>query len=243
MGYSRPKRKNSKKCPADRRQKKTDEKPSAGNRSGIKRQRRSQCRKKREGNMKKAALVLASGSPRRHEILAAAGYDFTWMSPDADEIKDGAPAERLVLENARRKAEAALKELQGAAVLCADTVVCLDGEILGKPKTPERAREMLSRLSAKSHEVMTGWVITNGEKTESGVEICRVTMRSITPDEIEGYIATGSPLDKAGAYGIQDAGGMFVSAIDGDYYTVMGLPICAVSCALREKFGILPFEK
>ncbi len=194
--------------------------------------------------MKKAALVLASGSPRRREILAAAGYDFTWMSPDADEIKGGAPAERLVLENARRKAEAALKELQGAAaVLCADTVVCLDGEILGKPKTPERAREMLSRLSAKSHEVMTGWVITNGEKTESGVEICRVTMRSITPDEIEGYIATGSPLDKAGAYGIQDAGGMFVSAIDGDYYTVMGLPICAVSCALREKFGILPFEK
>lgn len=194
--------------------------------------------------MKKAALVLASGSPRRREILTAAGYDFTWMSPDADEIKNGAPADKLVLENARRKAEAALKELPDCTtVLCADTVVCLDGEILGKPKTPERAREMLGRLSAKSHEVMTGWVITNGEKTESGVETCRVTMRRITPDEAEGYIATGSPLDKAGAYGIQDAGGMFVSAIDGDYYTVMGLPICAVSCALREKFGILPFEK
>lgn len=186
-------------------------------------------------------LILASGSPRRREILAGAGYDFRWVSPKAEEVSKGLSPEELVAENARRKARAAL-ETEDGVILCADTVVCLEDEILGKPGEREAARKMLEKLSGKTHLVITGWILCDGEKTVRGCEKCEVSMRRITEEELSGYLDTGSPLDKAGAYGIQDAGGMFVESISGDYYTVMGLPLCSVSKALREEFGILPFR-
>ena len=186
-------------------------------------------------------LILASGSPRRREILAGAGYDFRWISPKAEEVSKGLSPEELVAENARRKAQAAL-ETEDGVILCADTVVCLEGEILGKPGEREAARKMLEKLSGKTHLVITGWILCDREKAVRGCEKCEVSMRRITEEELSGYLDTGSPLDKAGAYGIQDAGGMFVESISGDYYTVMGLPLCSVSKALREEFGILPFS-
>lgn len=192
--------------------------------------------------IKNKKLILASGSPRRCEILRMAGYTFSQMSPDADEADGGMEPSALALENSRRKAAAALRECRGV-VVCADTVVVIDGEILGKPKSTENAVEMLCRLSGKTHTVITGWTVSDGEKTKSGTSVTEVTMRRIEPFEIGAYVATGSPLDKAGAYGVQDAGGMFVSGIKGDFYTVMGLPLCEISQVLREEFSIVPFEE
>lgn len=186
-------------------------------------------------------LVLASGSPRRREILAMAGYKFIQISPDADEADGGMTPSELVRENSRRKADAALRMCEGVMV-CADTVVVVDGEILGKPKSKAHAREMLERLSGRTHTVITGWTVSDGEKTVCETSVTDVTMRKIQPFEIDAYIASGSPMDKAGAYGVQDAGGMFISGIQGDYYTVMGLPLCEISQVLRESFGIVPFE-
>lgn len=187
-------------------------------------------------------LILASGSPRRREILQMAGYTFSQMSPDADECDGGMEPSALAIENSRRKTAAALGECSGV-VVCADTVVVIDGEILGKPKSTENAVEMLCRLSGRTHTVITGWTVSDGEKTKSGASVTEVTMRRIEPFEIGAYVATGSPMDKAGAYGVQDAGGMFVSGIKGDFYTVMGLPLCEISQVLREEFGIVPFEE
>ena len=106
-------------------------------------------------------LILASGSPRRREILASAGYDFRWVSPKAEEVSKGLSPEELVAENARRKARAAL-EAEDGVILCADTVVCLEGEILGKPGEREAARKMLEKLSGKTHLVITGWILCDG---------------------------------------------------------------------------------
>lgn len=169
-------------------------------------------------------LILASGSPRRREILEMAGYSFTQMSPDAPEADGGMEPADLARENSRRKAAAALSLCDGV-IVCADTVVVIDGEILGKPKSESDAKNMLRRLSGRTHRVMTGWTVCDGERSVSGCSVAEVTMREILPDEIDAYVATGSPLDKAGAYGVQDRGGMFVSGIKGDFYTVMGLPL------------------
>lgn len=187
-------------------------------------------------------LILASGSPRRREILAMAGYEFLQISPDADEADGGMSPSELARENSLRKVRAALEVCEGV-VVCADTVVVIDCEILGKPKSEENAKEMLERLSGRTHTVITGWTVSDGEKTVSSSSVTEVTMRKIQPFEIDAYVATGSPMDKAGAYGVQDAGGMFVSGINGDFYTVMGLPLCEISQVLREDFGIVPFEK
>lgn len=189
--------------------------------------------------MKNYKLTLASGSPRRYEILKGVGYDFEVIKPCSDEIGDGVP-EDVVLYNANSKADAAKKMTDGV-IICADTVVALGDRILGKPKTPERAYEMLRSLSGNTHRVLTGFVVTDGEKSVEGVEIATVTMRRLHDDEINAYIASGSPLDKAGAYGIQDFGGLFVTKIDGDYYNVMGLPLCRIADILRTEFDILPF--
>jgi len=188
--------------------------------------------------MEKRKLILASGSPRRREILEGAGYGITVCVPKAEEISEGAPSD-IVLKNALLKAEAA-KEICRGVIICADTVVALEGKILGKPHTAENAERMLRLLSGKTHTVHTGYAVCDGEKTVSGVCVTKVFFREITDYEIEKYIATGSPLDKAGAYGIQDMGGMFISSVEGDYYTVVGLPICEISEVLRRDFGIVP---
>lgn len=186
-------------------------------------------------------LILASASPRRREILTMAGYVFDVISPDADEVTGGPDPRELTVENSKLKAGAALKTGEGVFI-CADTVVAVGNEILGKPHTEERAREMLRLLSGKSHSVITGYTVTDGETSVSGYVETKVTMRHLFDDEIEKYVLSGEPLDKAGAYGVQGSAGVFVSKIEGDYYTVVGLPLCRISEILREKFNIFPFQ-
>lgn len=186
-------------------------------------------------------LILASASPRRREILSMAGYRFTVLAPEVDERAPGLPPDDLVQELSRRKAAAAAA-LAGPddVILAADTVVALDGEILGKPGSGKRATQMLRSLSGKVHTVYTGFTIADKTTAVTRAAAAQVTMREITQEEIDAYVATGSPLDKAGAYGIQEAAGMFVQSLQGDYYTIMGLPICPVSVLLRDTFGITP---
>ena len=192
-------------------------------------------------------FVLASASPRRKELFEKIAENFEIDAARGEERADKSlPPAEYAETLARHKAEevAAKKEHAGKIVLGADTVVAIGGGILGKPKSEEEAKAMLRLLSGKEHSVFTGvcLIFPDGGKIVRHDET-KVKFKPVTEEFIRDYVAGGSPMDKAGAYGIQDAGGMFVSAIDGDYYTVMGLPICAVSCALREKFGILPFEK
>ena len=192
--------------------------------------------------MKNKNIVLASASPRRREILEMAGYVFSVISPQCNEVKEGLLPCELVVENSKRKAAAAM-EMENGVIICADTVVVLDGKILGKPNGEKGAFEMLSSLSGRDHSVVTGYTVTDGEKTVSGFVETRVFMRHICDDEIESYIKKFSPLDKAGAYGIQEAAGMFVSKIEGDYYNVVGLPLSKISEVLRESFGVFAFMK
>ena len=172
-------------------------------------------------------LVLASGSPRRRELLDRLELDYEVREPDIDETRrpDEDPAayvERL----ARAKAEAAAGD--GLIVVAADTAVVHEGKVLGKPVHPEEARSMLRRLQGDSHEVFTGvavgW-IEDGLRVESLVDVSRVTMLPMTQEEIAWYVGTGEPLDKAGSYALQGLGGMFVSKIVGSPSTVVGLPI------------------
>lgn len=192
--------------------------------------------------MKKRKLILASASPRRREILESAGYVFSVISPDCDEVSDGLSPAELVVENSKRKAQAALTMEKGV-IICADTVVAAKGKILGKPGNAERAAAMLDMLSDDSHSVITGYTVTDGEKTVSGFVETKVFMRKIHPDERDRYIEVNRPFDKAGAYGIQEAAGMFVSKIEGDYYNVVGLPLSKISEVLREEFFICAFMK
>lgn len=190
--------------------------------------------------MKTKKLILASGSPRRREILESAGYVFTVITPDADEVKEGPSPKDLATKNSELKAKAAVKLTDGI-IICADTVVSLGDKILGKPENEENAKEMLRALSNNTHTVITGYTVTDGEKFISGHVKTEVTMRRIHEDEIESYVTLCSPLDKAGAYGIQEAAGMFVSGISGDYYNVVGLPLSKISEILREEFDLCAF--
>lgn len=183
-------------------------------------------------------LILASGSPRRRELLTQIGLTFSVHPADVDETLDPAWTAREAVERlSARKAEAVAAEFPDDLILAADTVVSLDEKILGKPKTPEDAAAMLSALSGRSHKVYTGFTLRRGEKTVTRSEATAVTFRPLTRDEIAAYIATGEPMDKAGAYGIQGLGGVLITGIEGDYFNVMGLPICALSQALGEEFG------
>lgn len=192
--------------------------------------------------MKNRNLILASASPRRREILESAGYVFSVISPDCEEVCGGLPPEELTVENSKRKAAAALLTEKGV-IICADTVVAVNGKILGKPGNAKRAAEMLDMLSEAAHSVITGYTVTDGEKAVSGYVETKVFMRKIHSDERDRYIEVQRPFDKAGAYGIQEAAGMFVSKIEGDYYNVVGLPLSKISEILREDFSLCAFMK
>lgn len=184
-------------------------------------------------------IILASGSPRRRELLTQMGLSFRVLVSDADETADKAlpPAEQVSLIS-RRKAEAVAAEAgPDALVIAADTIVALDGEVMGKPHSREEAVQMLARLQGKTHQVYTGLTLQEGSRTETCVECTAVTFRPMTAAEIQAYVATGEPMDKAGAYGIQGFGGMFVEGIQGDYFNVMGLPICRLGKVLQS-FGV-----
>lgn len=179
-------------------------------------------------------LILASQSPRRRELLAQMGLRFTVHAADIDETMDpGLPAGQEVARVSRAKALAIARGPEDV-VIAADTVVVCQGKILGKPHTPERAVEMLELLSGRDHQVLTGCTVLRGETVLSHLETTHLYFRPLSAEEIAAYVATGEPLDKAGAYGIQGLGGLFVRRLEGDYYNVMGLPLCALTGLLRQ---------
>jgi septum formation protein len=176
-------------------------------------------------------LILASASPRRRELLSQIGVVF---DVDAAHVDEGDDPRVNAVEKAR--AAAARHRGEDAVVLGADTEVVLDGSVLGKPGGDAHAREMLRRLSGRSHAVVTAYALvdcTTGRELVRSVET-EVTFRHLTDDDIDAYVATGEPLDKAGAYGIQGRGAVLVDRIDGDYFTVVGLPLADLAAALRD---------
>lgn len=175
-------------------------------------------------------LLLASSSPRRSDLLAMAGYEFTAVPVSVSETYlHGTPPMQIVEQLASRKAQAAAKQHPQDVVLAADTIVVYKGRILGKPKDGEMAKTMLKLLSGNVHQVYTGYCVISGRKLFSGHEVTSVEFYTLTKEEIDRYVASGEPLDKAGAYGIQGKGALFVKRIDGDFYNVIGLPIAKIN--------------
>ena len=191
-----------------------------------------------EGNMLEhnlpAPLILASGSPRRRELLAKLGYTFETCSPDVDEHVSGHPRD-IVETLARRKAAAAAKHYERGIIIASDTLVSLDGAPLGKPEDEADARRMLHALSGREHEVFSGVCVLDARTgwARSCAARTGVTFRMLTDEEIDDYIRTGEPMDKAGAYGIQGGAGKFVEALDGSFENVMGFPVAEVEALLR----------
>ena len=176
-------------------------------------------------------IVLASGSPRRRELLVACGYDVDVHVPGVAEGR--APGEapaQMVVRLAQEKARTA-RTAEGL-VVAADTTVVLDGQVLEKPADDADARAMLRRLSGRTHEVLTGWCVRGPRGERSGVVATAVTFRPLTDAEIDAYVASGEPRDKAGAYGIQGRGGALVDVVHGSYPNVVGLPVAEVVHAL-----------
>ena len=179
-------------------------------------------------------VILASQSPRRKELMGLFHIPFTVRVSDADESMDPklSPAEAVGLVS-RRKAEAVTREGDDL-VIAADTIVVCGGEILGKPKDTEDAYRMLRLLSGRDHQVMTGMTLLRGQTCRTVTEITDIHFRELSDREIHAYIRTGEPMDKAGSYGIQGGAALFAQHLVGDYYNVMGLPVCRLSQLLRE---------
>ena len=171
-------------------------------------------------------LILASGSPRRRELLARMGYRFEILVPDVDEHVEG-PAREVVGILSLRKARAAAAQLSDGIVIASDTLVSLNGEALGKPADAQDARRMLLELSGNTHEVFTGVALIDAAsgRTLSRVVRTGVRFRDLSDEEICAYIRTGEPMDKAGAYAIQGGAHGFVEALDGSYENVIGFPV------------------
>ncbi len=185
-------------------------------------------------------LVLASGSPRRKELLAAAGYRFTIVVPRVSEISGVQLTIReVVLSNAIRKGRAVLREQPGAIVLAADTLVALDGETIGKPADLEAAVKTLRRLSGRTHLVCTAVFIGRAGRWRSVCAMSQVRFRRLSGAQIRRYVAKINPLDKAGAYAAQEPGGEIIARIEGSFSNVVGLPMEETGRLLRE-FGVEP---
>lgn len=186
-------------------------------------------------------LILASQSPRRRRLLEHLGLDFeVIVSPAEEVIRDDLSPSALVQQLATDKALPVANQHPEALTLAADTLVVLDGDILGKPEDTEEARTLLARLSDATHTVVTGIALHHPmtERRVTAVEATNVTFAPLSEAEIDAYVATGSPLDKAGGYGIQDDyGALFVARIVGDYYNVVGLPLHRLYRTLRQHFA------
>lgn len=181
------------------------------------------------------AVRLASGSPRRRELLRELGWKFEAVSPDVDETPlPGERPELLCERLARLKVSAGAKAFPHALVIAADTIVVVGGKTLGKPGSRAEACEMLHELQGRTHEVMTGLAVSMKARTLSAVERTAVCFRPLTALEIEAYAATGEGDDKAGAYAIQGRGALMVEGIEGDYFNVVGLPLCRLARLLEE---------
>ena len=177
------------------------------------------------------ALILASASPRRKELLEMLGAKNMKVIPAKGEeapCEGLSPAETVMALAGAKAAEVAGQAAEGDTVIAADTIVCLDGRKLGKPHSVAEAAEMLRALSGRAHEVYTGLAVRHNEHCELTYERTAVRFKPLTGQEIAAYIATGEPMDKAGAYGIQGRASLFVEGIDGDYFNVVGLPVCTL---------------
>lgn len=180
-------------------------------------------------------IILASESPRRRELMERMGLTFAIRTAEHDETMDPAlPPEKEVARVSRLKAEAVAPLCSPQDVIvAADTIVVLDNLVMGKPHSEAEAAEMLTRLSGREHRVMTGLTVRCGDKTETQTVITSLRFRPLTQEEISAYVATGEPMGKAGAYAVQGLGAMLVEGLTGDYYNVMGLPVCTLTAMLR----------
>ena len=179
-------------------------------------------------------LILASASPRRRELLSLFGIPFTVRVADIDEAMD--PTKSPCDEVARVSCRKALAVERGPedVVVAADTIVVCAGRVLGKPHSREEAMAMLQLLSGREHQVMTGCTVLCGDRRETFTEVTDLTFRPLSEAEIRRYVASGEPMDKAGAYGIQGGAALFCPGIRGDYYNVMGLPVCRLGTVLGQ---------
>jgi len=185
-------------------------------------------------------IVLASASPRRKELLGKLGLKFEVFSPDIEENYGQVvnPGE-LAVNLSRDKAQAAAPRFPDAVIIAADTIGWLDSQVLGKPGDSRAAFEMLKKMSGRAHLVVTGYTVldTSSGKQVSASVGTKVYFRTLSDAEIDAYVKTGEPLDKAGAYAIQGLGALLVEKIEGDFFNVIGLPLGALSATLKE-FGI-----
>ena len=180
-------------------------------------------------------LILASSSPLRREILKLLPATFEVLTSRTDEsVDDTLPPEEIVMTLACKKAGAVAEHEKDAFVIGADTIVVYENHILGKPGNEEKAAEMLRLLSGKTHTVYTGVCVVHNNKSEKFCEKTHVTFWDLSEEEIEAYIRTGEPMDKAGAYGIQGFGATLVKSIEGDYFSVVGLPVAKLYRTMKE---------
>ena len=184
------------------------------------------------------SLVLASGSPRRRQLLEMLGLPFRVVAPGVDETRESSELpEAYVARLAREKARVVAAREPGELVLAADTTVVLRGEIFEKPGTPAAAEAMLARLEGRTHQVMTAVAVARDRRLEHALDVTDVTFRALSRDAIAAYVATGEPMDKAGAYAIQGKGAALIEGIRGDFFGVMGLPL-RLALELLERFGL-----
>ena len=195
-------------------------------------------------------IILASASPRRREILTRFGLGFEVIESDADESrvnKNSVPVSIYVQELALLKATAVAEKLKNkdSLIIAADTVVCLDGEILGKPKNDADAAEMLKKLSGKCHSVFSGICVMDAKNMKSvcAKEETKVYFDEITDEKIEDYVKTGEPSDKAGAYAVQGLGALFTEKVEGDFFNVIGLPVKKLAEVLEKEFDFNIFKE
>lgn len=182
------------------------------------------------------SIILASKSPRRKELLELMGLEFTVLTADVNETMNAVNDIEEEIKSVSLKKAAAVMEKVTAEdiIISADTVVVCDNEIMGKPKSKSDAVKMLTKLSGRTHKVITGVTVAKGESILCETVVTTVTFRDIDNKEIKAYVDTLEPMDKAGAYGIQGKAAVFVSSIEGDYYNVVGLPVCKLSLMLKK---------
>jgi septum formation protein len=181
------------------------------------------------------AIILASQSPRRRELMALLGVPFTVQTADVDETMDLAlaPEREVARVGASKAQKIAETAAPGDIVVAADTIVLVDGKILGKPKDEADAARMLRLLSGRAHEVLTGLTVWQDGRVQTETVRTAIHFRPLSEQEIRAYVETGEPMDKAGAYGIQGRASVFVERLEGDYFCVMGLPLCTLTGMLR----------
>lgn len=179
-------------------------------------------------------LILASASPRRKELLGLFHIPFTIRVADIDETMDNTKSPYDEVARVSRMKALAVERQADDIVIAADTIVVCGGKVLGKPGSEAEAVSMLQLLSGRDHQVMTGCTVLRGDRAETFTEVTDLHFRSLSQKEIEAYVASGEPMDKAGSYGIQGGAALFCERMAGDYYNVMGLPVCRLGQVLKK---------